>query len=77
MTETIPVIVGVSGHRQLREEDRSVLFAAVCRELASLKAACPHSRILMLNSLAEGADQLCAEAAASLSIPLIAALPME
>ncbi len=77
MEKTIPIVVGVTGHRQIREEDRPVLVEAVRRELESLKTACPHSQVLMLSSLAEGADQLCAEAALSLSIPVIAALPME
>ena len=75
--ETIPIVVGVTGHRNIRSEDRDALYGAVVRTLAELRSRCPHSELLMLNSLAEGADQLCAEAAASLSIPLIAALPME
>lgn len=79
MTErkTIPIVVGITGHRNIRSEDRDALYGAVVRSLAELRSRCPHSELLMLNSLAEGADQLCAEAAASLSIPLIAALPME
>lgn len=75
--ETIPIVVGVTGHRNIRSEDRDVLYSAVVSVLSSLKKRCPHSPFYMLNSLAKGADQLCAEAAASLSIPLIAALPME
>ena len=74
--ETIPIIVGITGHRNIRIEDRDVLYETVRKELAALIAECPHSQIVMLNSLAEGADMLCAEAAESLSIPLIAALPM-
>ena len=77
MQGTIPVVVGVTGHRDIRDEDRDVLYQTVYRELSSLQKNCPHSGIMMLNSLAEGADQLCAEAAQELQIPLIAVLPTE
>ena len=73
---TIPILIGVTGHRAIREADRAVLFDAVTRELTALKARCPHSELVMLNSFAEGADQLCAQAAHVLGIPLIAVLPM-
>ena len=75
--KTIPIVVGVTGHRNIRSEDRDALYGAVLRALSDLKARCPHTELILLNSLAEGADQLCAEAAASLSIPFIAVLPME
>ena len=75
--ERIPVVVGITGHRNIRNEDRDVLYGAVLAELTALQSRCPHSQIIMLNSLAEGADQLCAEAAAACSIPLIVPLPME
>jgi len=77
MTENkIPVIVGVTGHRQLRQQDRPALYAAVKAELQKLKALCPASPLYMMCSLCEGADLLCADAAAELGIPLIAVLPM-
>ena len=76
MQGKIPIVVGVTGHRDIRDEDRDALYEAVYRELSALCAKCPHSQIVMLNSLAEGADQLCAEAATALDIPLIAVLPM-
>ncbi len=76
-TETIPILIGVTGHRTVREADRPVLLDAVKRELEALKARCPHTRLVMLNALASGADQLCAEAAEALGIPLIAVLPFE
>ncbi len=73
---TIPIVIGVTGHRAIREADRPVLFDAVKRELEMMKMRCPHSELVMLNSFAEGADQLCAEAAEALGIPRIAVLPM-
>ena len=73
--DTIPIVVGVTGHRDFRIEDRDKLSSAVEKTLLALRQKCPHSEIVMLNSLAAGADQLCAEVALRLSIPLIAVLP--
>ncbi len=75
--DTIPIVVGVTGHRDIRPQDRGALYDAVKRELTALQSRCPHSGIVMQSSLAAGADQLCAEAALALSIPLIAVLPMD
>ena len=74
--KTIPIVVGVSGHRQLRPQDLPALRAAVREWLVSLQVQNPHSPLVMLCSLAEGADLLCADAAEELGIPLIAALPL-
>ena len=76
-TERIPLTIGVSGHRAIRPEDWSALTAGVKRELEQLQKRYPHSPLVMLNSLAEGADQLCAQAALELGIPFIAALPLD
>ena len=75
--DAIPIVVGVTGHRDIRPEDRDILSEAVKTELRALRDRCPHSGIVMLNSLAAGADQLCAAAALELSVPLIAVLPMD
>ena len=74
---TIPIVIGVSGHRAIREKDRPALSAAVKTELKKLQGRCRHSRLVLLCSLAEGADLLCADAAEELGVPLIAALPRE
>ncbi|MBR0160838.1 MAG: hypothetical protein IJQ02_06140 [Oscillospiraceae bacterium] len=71
----IPIVVGVTGHRAVPEKDRAAISAAVREELKKLVALCPHSPFIMLNSLAEGGDLLCADAAEELGIPLIAVLP--
>ena len=75
--QIIPIVVGVTGHRVLREEDRPALIAAVKAELSALRSRCPNSPLKMLNSLAEGSDLLCAKAAEELGIPVLAALPMD
>lgn len=75
--KTIPVVVGVTAHRAIREEDWAAIYAAVKSELKKLQELCPNSQLVMLSSLAEGGDLLCADAAEELDLPLIAALPRE
>ena len=72
----IPVIIGVTGHRDLREQDIGILKRSVSAELAKLQAKYPHSQIMVMTSLAEGADQLCAETALEMGLEIISALPM-
>ena len=74
---TIPVVIGVTGHRVIRPEDWDALYIAVKAELEKLQKLCPHSPLKMLSSLAEGADQLCADAALALGIGVTAVLPVE
>ncbi len=72
----IPIVIGVSGHRRLRAGDLPALRASVREKLSALQADFPHSPLVMLCSLAEGADLLCADASEELGIPLLAALPL-
>ena len=72
----IPIVVGVTGHRDLREEDVPVLRQSVSEQLRKWKAGYPYSTFLMLSCLAEGADQLCAEEALKEGYSLTAVLPM-
>ncbi len=74
--KSIPIIVGVTAHRAIREQDRAAIAASVRTELKKLQELCPHSELVMLTSLAEGGDLLCADAAEELGIPVLAALPM-
>lgn len=73
----IPVVIGVTGHLDIRESDREVLRSRVREELEKIRNACPDTPVKMLSGLARGADLLCAEVAEEAGIPLIAALPME
>ena len=72
----IPITIGVTGHRSLREDELPDLRERVRQELIALKAQCPSSPFVLLTSLAEGADQLCAEEALALDFALCVALPM-
>ena len=71
----VPITVGVTGHRLLRQQDLPALHTAVRELLVSLQQKYPHSPVVMLSSLAEGADLLCADIAEELGIPLVAVLP--
>lgn len=72
----IPIVIGVTGHRDLRENDIPQLRKLVRTELQKLKTEHPHSPLVMLNSLAAGADLLCAEVATELDVMLKCPLPM-
>ena len=73
----IPVIVGVTGHRDIRKTDLPELENSVREQLRNIREACPHSQVKLLCSLAEGGDTLCARVARELGIPIIASLPFE
>ncbi len=73
----IPIVIGVTGHRAIRAEDEAALKSAVRAELEKLMTLCPNSPPVLLTSLAEGADLLCADTAEALGIPLCAVLPAE
>ncbi len=72
----IPIVVGVTGHRDLRERDIPYLRERVRGELQGLAAEYPSSPLVMLSSLAAGADLLCAEVAADMGVALKCPLPM-
>lgn len=72
----IPIVIGVTGHRDLRQQDIPILRQMVRAELEKLKNGYPHSELVMLNSLASGADSLCAEEALPLGFRLVCPLPL-
>lgn len=72
----IPIILGVTGHRDLPSEDVEILRAAVRKRFEKLKGECPHSQFKLISGLAEGADRLVAVVALECGFGLFAALPM-
>jgi hypothetical protein len=72
----IPIVLAVSGHRDLLEPDEPFLRDALTQEFESLRKQYPHSPLQLLNGMAEGADWLAAQVALDQGIQLIAALPM-
>lgn len=74
---SIPITIGVTGHRDLTEESVEILQKVVHDELEKIKYLCPNSELVMLNSLASGADTLCAIEALKLGYRLECPLPVE
>lgn len=76
VSQRIPIIIGVTGHRDIRERDVPVLKSVLQFQFAELKKAFPFSPLHLLTGLAEGADSLAAEAAIEFGgITLMAVLP--
>jgi len=72
------LVIGVTGHRDIREEDREQLKNAVRSVFVNLQQQYPSSPFILLSPLAEGADRLVAEVALlpEIGARLIAPLPM-
>lgn len=75
-TGPLPILVAVTGHRDLRDEDRVGLQARVREIFTKLHKELPHTPLVLLSSLAEGADQLVAGVALAMGIRLHVPLPM-
>ena len=72
-----PFVLGVTGHRAIRPQDLDALTSTVKNVMQTLQNVCPYAPIVLLSSLAEGADLLCADVAEELGIPIVAVLPRE
>ncbi len=70
------LIVGVTGHRMLREAELPALRARVQSFFLDLRARYPNLPLVLLSSLAEGSDQLAAQVAIDLGLRVIAPLPI-
>lgn len=75
--QRLPLIFGVSGHRDLVVRDVPELRRRISRIFSAFRAAYPHTPFQLLTPLAEGADRLTAEVALASEIDLLAPLPME
>lgn len=72
----VPLIVAVTGHRDLVAEEIPVIRERVVAFLSGLREEYPDRGVSVMSALADGADQLVAEEALRLGIPLIVPLPM-
>lgn len=72
----LSLVIGVTGHRDLREEDREPLEKEVRNIFTDLQSRYPSTPIVILSPLAEGADRLVAKVALEKGIRLIAPMPM-
>ena len=75
--QKVPLIFGVTGHRDLREEDIVKLEKSVFNILKEYKTKYPHTEIIVISALAEGADMLVARIAKKLGITLHVLLPYQ
>ena len=76
MHPEIPLIVGVTSHRDLREAQVGRLREQMRVQLQRLQAAFPDIRLTILSPLAEGGDQLVAEEGLRLGARLVVPLPL-
>jgi hypothetical protein len=72
----VPLIVSVTGHRNLVPAEIPEIRKRVREFLSELCEKYPDRGVSVMSPLAEGADQIVAEEAITLRIPLIVALPM-
>ncbi len=73
---SVPLVVAVTGHRDLVESELPLIRSRVRDCLFSLRYEYPSRIIVVMSALAEGADRLVAEEALALGLPLSVVLPM-
>jgi hypothetical protein len=71
-----PLVIGVTGHRDLRSEDLEKLKDKVRKILAELRERYRSTPFILLSPLAEGADTLVAQVALEIGAELVVPLPM-
>lgn len=80
LPDRLPLVIGVTGHRDLRDEDVPGLEKEIGAIIARLRRDFlrndPETPIVVLSALAEGADRLVARVALAQGARLIAPLPM-
>jgi hypothetical protein len=72
----LPLVVAVTGHRDLVDDELPEIRRAVIDLFSKLRDQYPARRIAVLSPLAQGADQLVAQIAVDLGIELLVPLPM-
>ena len=76
-TQYIPLVLGVTGHRDITPDDARLARDVVRYEIKRLAALAPDTPLELLSSLAAGADRIVAEVALEEGIPLTVILPMK
>jgi hypothetical protein len=76
MLPLVPLVVGLTGHRDLREADRLALEEQVRSVFRMLQRRFPSTPLVALSALAEGADRVAARAALEAGARLVVPLPM-
>lgn len=73
---SLPLVVGITGHRDICPEDVESLEQGIKDVLSKLQKDYPHTPLTLLSPLAEGADRLAARVALQCGARLIVPLPM-
>ena len=76
LSSAIPIIIGVTGHQDLRAEDIPELERQVQKIFEKLRAQYTDTTLLALSPLAEGADRLVARIALQQGAQLVVPLPL-
>jgi len=75
--QSIPIVFGVTGHRDLRDEDIPKLEERVRTLFKEYQTKYPHTELIVISALAEGADMLVARVAKELGVTLHVLLPYQ
>lgn len=73
---SLPITIGITGHRDVREQDIPRLEEAIHKVLDDIALRCPSSPLYFISALAEGADRIAAKIALAKGLKLISPLPM-
>src|SRR4029450_11208351 len=80
LPDRLPLVIGVTGHRDVRDQDIPVLEREVGAIISALQHDYLHgdaeTPLIVLSSLAEGADRLVARVALAHGAQLVAPMPM-
>ena len=76
-SRAVPIVLGVTGHRDVRQADVPRLRQAVSDIITQFTRYYRHTPLVLLSSLAQGADQLCATVALEKGLQVIAPLPFQ
>lgn len=71
-----PLVIGVTGHRKLREGETERLKSRIRTFFLDLQARYPRMPLVLLSPLAEGADALVADVAFELGLRVVAPIPL-
>ena len=71
----VPVVIGVTGHRDIPAADIELLTSATRSALSEIAQSSPHSPHVMLTSLAEGGDRIAAKVAIEMGWAVGVVLP--
>lgn len=75
-TGPLPLVIGVTGHRDLAAQDIPRIEDSLDALFASLHRQYPHTPLRLLSPLAEGADRIVAKVALKHGAELVVPLPM-